>query len=147
MLTEVKDHFEVLTKAHQSIDKMLENLTAEQWSARPQGTFNSIASVVDHVCRVEHKFMSAVSGQSIDIDTQLPFKEATWDVASIQSTWANMLPEWEGVLEQVTADDLERDGLKLGIGTLNRRQLIVYGMGHTLHHRGQIPLLLKLLAL
>lgn len=145
MLKEVSDHFEVLTLVHSSIDKMVEGLSQEQWLYRPNGTFNNIASIIDHISRVEKKFMSAISGQPLDIDTQLPFKDMHWDVSMTQQAWADMLPYCRSVLESLTEFGLEEPGLSLRVGDLNRRQLIVYTIGHTTHHRGQIPLILKLM--
>jgi hypothetical protein len=46
MLKEVSDHFEVLTWVHNSIDKIVEGLTQEQWLLRPNWTFNNIASII-----------------------------------------------------------------------------------------------------
>jgi len=145
MLKEVADHFQVLTLVHRSIDKMMEGLTQEQWLQRPKGAFNNIASIIDHITRVEKKFMAAISGKPSDIDTQLPFQGSHWDVVVIQQAWADVLSYSQSVLESVTAADLEKTGLSLRVGELNRRQLIVYTIGHTTHHRGQIPLVLKLM--
>ncbi|GMA64269.1 DinB family protein [Alicyclobacillus fastidiosus] len=144
MLREVSDHFKVLTLVHKSIDTMVEGLSQEQWLHRPNGTFNNIASIIDHTSRVEKKFMSAISGQALDIDTQAPFKQNHWDVPAIQQAWAETLPYSRDVLERLTESDLEKPGLSLRVGDLNRRQLIVYTVGHTTHHRGQIPLVMKL---
>jgi uncharacterized damage-inducible protein DinB len=145
MLKEISDHFEVLTWVHNSIDKMVEGLTQEQWLHRPNGTFNNVASIIDHVTRVEKKFMSAISGQTLDIDTQAPFKESNWDVSAVHQAWANTLLYSHSVFENLTESDFEKPGLSLRIGELNRRQLIVYTIAHTTHHRGQIPLVIKLI--
>ncbi|WAH36436.1 DinB family protein [Alicyclobacillus dauci] len=144
MLKEVSDHFEVLTLVHQTIDNMIEGLSQDQWLYRPNGTFNNIASIIDHTARVEKKFISAISGEPLDIDTQAPFKESQWDVPTIQKAWVDTLPYTRDVLERLTESDLDKPGLSLRVGELNRRQLIVFTISHTTHHRGQIPLVMKL---
>lgn len=144
MLKEVSDYFEVLSMVHSSIDKMLDGLTVEQWLQRPSDGFNNVASILDHMIRVEKKFFSAVAGQSLELDTQEPFKAGQWDVAAIQKDWAASLPLIRDALEGLSQDDLDLPGLSLRVGELNKRQLIVYAIGHTTHHRGQIPLVLKM---
>ncbi|MDP9727114.1 DinB family protein [Alicyclobacillus tolerans] len=145
MLKEVEDQYQVLTMVHQSIDQMLEGLHQDDWQKCPKAGFNSIVSILDHVILVEKKFFSAVSGNPMDMDTQLPFKVDHWDVSAVQQAWSEILPYAQSVLEPLNASDLEKPGLNLRVGQLNRRQLITYAIGHTTHHRGQIPLLLKLL--
>ncbi|GMA60345.1 DinB family protein [Alicyclobacillus fastidiosus] len=145
MLKEVSDHFEVLSMIHGSIDKMLDGLTEQQWLQRPNDGFNNIASIIDHITRVEKKFFSAVAGQSLELDTQAPFKAGQWDVSAIQQEWAAILRFSRDVLEGLSQEDLDSPGLSLRVGDLNKRQLIVYAIGHTTHHRGQIPLVLKMI--
>ncbi|MCL6442676.1 MAG: DinB family protein [Alicyclobacillus sp.] len=145
MLKEVLDQFNVLTLVHKSIDQMTDGLTQDEWLKRPRDRFNNVASIIDHITRVERKFMSAVSGQPLEIDTQAPFRESDWDVPAIRKAWADILPYEQSVLESLTESDLEKPGLSLRIGELNRRQLLGYTIGHTAHHRGQIPLVLKLI--
>lgn len=144
MLREVSDHFEVLSMIHSSIDKMVVGLTEQQWLQRPGEGFNNIASIIDHITRVEKKFFSAVSGQSLELDTQVPFKANEWDVSTIQQDWTAILPFSRDVLEGLSQEDLDSPGLSLRVGELNKRQLIVYAIAHTTHHRGQIPLVLKM---
>ncbi len=143
---EVAEIFFVLKAVHESVDKMLEGLTDEEWLTKPADNFNNVASIIEHVTQVERRFMSALAGTAEAIDSGATFRATSWDVAKIKGEWANSLPYAKSQLEQVSAEDLEKPGLKLGVGDLNRRQLITYAIGHLTHHRGQIPLVKKLLA-
>jgi len=145
MIQEVTDLFELLRAVHVSIDKMVEDMTDEQWLKKPLPDFNNVASVIDHVTRVEHKFLSAIAGAVADIKTAEPFHVDSWDLAVIRKGWADSLPYAAGVLESLKQADLSEAGLKVGVGDLNKRQLISNAIAHAAHHRGQIPLIKKLL--
>jgi uncharacterized damage-inducible protein DinB len=145
MLPEVRDQLNLLQSVHASIDKMLDGLSDEQWLKKPREDFNNIASVIEHVILVERKFLAALSGESVDIDVQAPFRANEWDVQRIRSEWRDSLAKAESVLDKLTEADLAAPGLKLGIGEVNKRQLLAYTIAHTAHHRGQIPLIKKLL--
>lgn len=145
MIREVADEYQILRAVHASIDKMLEGLSDEQWVTKPLPNFNAIAAVMDHVVRVEKRFMSAIAGEEIDTKSMEPFAVDHWDVSAIRDAWAASLPYAEQVLATVTESDLIKTGLKLGVGEMNRRQLLTYAIAHATHHRGQIPLLRKLL--
>ncbi len=145
MLKELADQFEVFKFVHNSIEQMVGDLSEEQWLAKPNEQFNNIASIVDHVTRVERKFFSALTGQMEGIDTQAPFKANSWDVAAIRKSFADVVPYVESVLENLTAEALDEPGLKLRSVELNKRQLISFAITHSTHHRGQIPLVLKLI--
>ncbi|WP_206918093.1 DinB family protein [Alicyclobacillus suci] len=145
MIQEVRDLYELLRAVHGSIDKMVENLTDEQWLKKPLPNFNNIASIVDHITRVEQKFFSAIAGETAEINTSEPFQVDNWHLDAIREQWVESLSYAERVLESVKEDDLSKPGLKVGMGDLNRRQLIINTIAHTAHHRGQIPLIKKLL--
>lgn len=145
MLKEVSDQFEVLSLVHSSIDNMIGDLSDEQWVLQPRDNLNNIASIVHHIILVEKKFMSAISGAPLDIDTGAPFKDPHLDVAAIRKAWANSLSQSRAVLDGLSDADLDKPGLSLRIGDLNKRQLITYTVGHTTHHRGQVPLILKMI--
>lgn len=143
MIQEAADHWEVLKMIHGTIDKMTDELTDEQWLFRPHDSWNNIASIIGHICRVERKFMSAVAGETIDVDMQAPFQASEWDLSAIRKEWKDTLAYSQSVLAQVSEESLTQPGLTLRSGPLNRRQLIVYAIGHAAHHRGQIPLVIK----
>ncbi|MCL6452619.1 MAG: DinB family protein [Alicyclobacillus sp.] len=145
MLPELEDEYKLLERIHDSIDKMLEGLTDEQLLRKPLPNFNNIASVLDHTARVERRFFSAVAGDPVDTKSQEPFQVDEWDLGAIRAAWADALAYARQVLEGVEEGELEQPGLKLGIGDLNKRQLVTYAIAHTAHHRGQIPLIRKLL--
>jgi uncharacterized damage-inducible protein DinB len=145
IIPEVRDQFDLLNKVHHTMDKMLEDLSPSEWTTKPQDNMNSIAAVIEHVVLVERKFLSVLAGSPEAIDTQAPFKANQWDVAAIREAWRNSLPAAERVLAAVKEEDLSSEGLTLGIGPVNKRQLIAYMIAHTAHHRGQIPILKKLL--
>ena len=145
MIQEVSDLYGLLSAVHTSIDAMLEGLTDEQLLAKPRQDFNNIASVIDHIARVEKRFFSVIAGAEEDVNSGEPFKAESWDLAAIRQRWAESLPYAEKSLSALTEDNLSEHGLKVGIGTLNKRQLISYTIAHTTHHRGQIPLIRKLL--
>jgi len=144
MIKEVADLFELLTAIHHTIDQNINTLSDEEWLQKPQDNFNNIASIVDHMTRVEDKFMSILSGNVKEVDTQGPFKSTSWDVASIRQQWSESLANAKFVLDQLRVEDLDQHAAKLGIGELNKRQLISYTIAHTAHHRGQLPLVRKL---
>ncbi|MHB1627204.1 MAG: DinB family protein [Bacilli bacterium] len=143
MIAEAADYFALLKAIHQSIDDMTASLTEEQWLRRPQENFNNIAAIIDHVTRVEKRFMAAVAGETMDTDAGAPFKATHWNVGEIRQAWRDVLLYSEAALDKCAETDLVKPGLTLRIGELNRRQLIVYTIAHTTHHRGQIPLVTK----
>jgi uncharacterized damage-inducible protein DinB len=145
MIKELSDQFDVLTMVHRSIDQMVDGLTDDQWLFRPNDKWNNIAAVIDHVTRVEKRFFAAIGGKTLDIDAGQPFKENQWNVQHIKEAWKNTLDEHKAILETVKESDLDQPGLTLRVGALNRRQLLTYAISHTTHHRGQIPLILKLM--
>ncbi|MCF8566130.1 DinB family protein [Alicyclobacillus tolerans] len=145
MIQESADQFALLTAIHASIDKMVEGLSDEQWLKKPGDGYNNVASILDHVCRVEQKFFAALAGENVDIDTQAPFKAASWDLAAIRTAWQDSLSRAQSALAGLTEASMGEPGMKLGIGDLNKRQLISYAIAHTAHHRGQIPIVKKLI--
>ncbi|WP_258110903.1 DinB family protein [Alicyclobacillus sp. SP_1] len=145
MVREVQDIFELLTAVHRTMDGMVEDLTDEQWMKKPLPNFNNIVSVFDHVNRVEARFLSILSGAPEAIDTQLPFHTDTWDLKEVRDGWSHALMNAEQVFSSLTVVQLEEEAVTLGIGKLNKRQLLGYMVAHTAHHRGQIPLIKKLL--
>ncbi|MCL6632372.1 MAG: DinB family protein [Alicyclobacillus herbarius] len=144
MIQEVADLYDLLSKVHGTIDAMVADLSDEQWLKKPLPNWNNIASIIEHVTRVERKFFSAVGGQAEDIDVGAPFRANSWDLNAVRQAWADSLPYAEHVLEPLQAEDLTAPGMNLGVGKLNKRQLIAYAISHTAHHRGQIPLVKKL---
>jgi uncharacterized damage-inducible protein DinB len=147
VLKEVQDMLELLKSVHASVDRMVADLTPEQWVEKPHPNMNNIASILHHTALVERKFLSVIAGEPAEIDAGAPFKAETWDVDAIKREWQDVLQYAESVLSKVTEDDLNQYGMKLGMGAeVNKRQLLAYAIAHTAHHRGQIPLIKKLLA-
>lgn len=144
MVKEVADEFALLQMIHKTIDQMVESLSDEDWTKKSGAQYNSVAAVIDHVLLVEGKFLSGLAGSPNDTNTQTPFKEAPDALSNIRRRWEASLGEAEAVLQGLTASDLDAPGLKLGIGELNKRQLLSYMIVHTAHHRGQIPIIKKL---
>lgn len=144
MIQEVQDLYGLLEAVHASVDRMLDGLTPEQWLQKPRPDSNNIASVIDHVVRVERKFLSAVAGKVEPIDAGEPFRVQEWDLDAIRGAWAGSLSYARQALADVREESLSADDeLELGVGKLNKRQLISYAIAHTSHHRGQIPLIKK----
>ncbi len=146
MIKEVSDQLDLLQAIHASIDKSLEGLSDEDWVRKPGESFNSIASIINHAMLAEQRFLSVVVGHPADIDTQEPFHTQSFDVVKTKDKWAKLVGDARVVLESVNEVTLTEPGLKLGVGDLNKRQLLSYMLAHTAHHRGQIPLLKRLLA-
>lgn len=144
MIKEVADMYGLLQAVHRTIDQSVSELTDEEWLKKPAENFNNIAAIMEHIILVENKFMSLLQGSSEAIDTQAPFKATSWDVPNLRAAWEQSLAKAENVLAQLSAEDLDQPGAKLGVGELNKRQLISYTIAHTAHHRGQIPLVKKL---
>lgn len=145
MIEEVNDLYELLTAVHRSIDNMVEDLSDDKWLKKPLANFNHIASIIDHITRVERRFISAIAGQVEDINTAEPFQVDSWELAVIRKTWAESLFFVASVFEKLEPERLTEPGLKVGMGELNKRQLICNAIAHAAHHRGQIPLIKKLL--
>ena len=145
MLKEAEDVLAVLRAVHGSVDTMLADVEDADWTRRPAPGFNAIAPVVEHMALVERRFLSAVAGRPEAIDTQAPFKAEHWDVAAVKREWQAALEFSAAAVAGLREGDLDAPGLKLGIGELNRRQLLAYAIGHATHHRGQLPLLKRLL--
>ncbi len=146
MIKEVEDELNVLQLLHTSIDQLVEGLTDEDWAQKPGESFNNIASIIDHVMLVEQKFLSVIAGLPSEIDTQEPFHANSWDVPRIKAKWEKILDDAKLLLSKVSEDDLTDPGLTLRVGDLNKRQLLTYMIAHTAHHRGQLPLVKRLLA-
>ncbi|WP_067624829.1 DinB family protein [Alicyclobacillus acidiphilus] len=146
MVKEVADLYQLLESVHTSIDKMLDGLSDEDWIKKPRPDFNNIASIIEHTALVERRFFTQLQGETPDIDAGRPFKADSWDVAKVKALWAESLDYARAALEGLTESDLDQFAAKLGVGEVNKRQLIAYAIAHTAHHRGQIPLVKKLLA-
>ncbi|MBX6352801.1 MAG: DinB family protein [Thermoflavifilum sp.] len=145
MLKEVADQLALLKMIHATIDRMVENLTPEQWVQKPAPNMNNIASIVHHTALVEKRFLAVLAGQNPDVDAGAPFRAQSWDLEQIRKDWESVLPYAQEVLERLTEHDLDAFAAKLGVGEVNKRQLIAYTIAHTAHHRGQIPLVKKLI--
>ncbi|KPV42738.1 DinB family protein [Alicyclobacillus ferrooxydans] len=144
MVKEVADQLALLTMIHATIDKMVEGLSDEEWTKKSGEGYNSVAAVIDHVLLVEEKFLSVYTGTISDVNTQTPFQSAPADLADIRSRWEASLGKAESTLSGLTESDLDAPAIKLGVGELNKRQLLAYMIAHTAHHRGQIPIIKKL---
>ncbi|GLV13172.1 hypothetical protein Heshes_08560 [Alicyclobacillus hesperidum] len=147
MIQEVADLYQLLVSVHTSVDKMLEGLSDDDWLKKPQQNLNNIASIVEHTALVERRFFAQVKGQVPELDAGAPFRADSWDVPKIKALWADNLEFAKHALEALSEADLAQFGAKLGIGEVNKRQLIAYAVAHTAHHRGQIPLVKKLLGI
>lgn len=145
MNQEVKDLLGLLTAVHESIDKMVEDLSDAEWLAKPRADFNNVASVLEHIALVEHRFLTVLDGKSPEATSRNPFTADSWDVAAIRQSFAAALPYAKDVLERMDVSTLDTHAIKLGIGDVDRRQLLAYTIAHTTHHRGQIPLIKKLI--
>jgi len=145
MLKEVADLYQLLEVTHLSVERLLEDVTDEEFGKSPQG-MNSLASIIDHCTLVERKFMQVVSGESSNLDTQAPFKAPSRDAATVRQDFADVLMYSKDVLSKLKDSSvLDTFGLKLGGNEIDKRQLIVYAITHNTHHRGQIPLVKRLL--
>jgi uncharacterized damage-inducible protein DinB len=146
MIKEIEDQLHILQMLHTTIDKALDGLSDEEWVKKPGESFNNIASIIDHVMLVEQKFMSIIAGLPSEIDSQEPFHASSWDVAKIKSKWAKILDDARVLLDNVSEDSLSDPGLNMSAGELNKREVLSYMIAHTAHHRGQLPLLKRMLA-
>jgi len=145
MLKEVSDHFEILTMVHRGFDGMVGDLPDDVWVKKPFDGFNNIASIIEHVTLVERRFMAGIAGTSATIDAFATFSASEWNVPRIRREWADSLESVKAVFETVTVEMLDEFGAKIGVGELNKRQLIVFASCHATHHRGQLPLIKRLL--
>jgi uncharacterized damage-inducible protein DinB len=142
MIKEVKDYYDVLEYVHESIDQLLNELSAEQWVKKEKG-FNNIASIIDHITAVENGFMKVLSGEKIEKMPAESFKEVNWNIENIKAKWSKALSFSEEVLKNIGKNELD-ELVDLGVGMdVNKRQLIILTISHLTHHRGQIPLILR----
>ncbi|MCL6637077.1 MAG: DinB family protein [Alicyclobacillus sp.] len=144
MIPEVADLVQVWKTIRGSVEQMLAELSDEQWERKPEGN-NAIAAVIEHVALVEKMFLSAIAGQPGPGDVQAPFKASSWSAAQARQQWQESLAFGERVLANVQPEQLSEFALKLRFGELNKRQALAYMIAHTDHHRGQIPLLKRML--
>ncbi|MDI9259455.1 DinB family protein [Alicyclobacillus sendaiensis] len=147
MLKEMQDLHDLYLKVHATIHQMVDDLTDEQWVKKPADHFNNIASILEHTLLVERRFFAQLKGETPDIDARAPFLATSWDVAKIKSMWAENERLARDAFAHLTAQQLDEPGAKLGVGEVNKRQLAAYAIAHTAHHRGQIPLVKKLLGI
>ncbi|MCL6549200.1 MAG: DinB family protein [Alicyclobacillus sp.] len=147
MLKELSDQLDMLKSIHGQIDGMLQDLTDEQWVKKPAPGVNNIASILEHLALTERRFWSILRGQPEDIDTQGTFQQTSWDVNRIRELWAQSLQGAEAAFAGLTESDLEQTAFTTRTGmVLNKRQLIAMAIAHAGHHRGQIPIIKKLIA-
>nr|WP_230088086.1 DinB family protein [Alicyclobacillus mali (ex Roth et al. 2021)] len=143
----MQDLHDLYAKVHATIHQMVDGLTDDQWVKKPADNFNNIASILQHTLLVERRFFAQLKGEAADIDARAPFVATSWDVAKIKEMWAENERLARDAFEHLTAEELDQPGAKLGVGEVNKRQLAAYAIAHTAHHRGQIPLVKKLLDL
>jgi uncharacterized damage-inducible protein DinB len=146
MLKEVSDYFDLLEYVHNSINKMIEGLSDKQWlEVDRHNNINNIASIIEHITVVEEKFMQLINGDQIDELPNQSFKKKEWNIEEIKLNWNKVLYKSKKVLENVSKEQLEEE-IDLGIGTVfNKRQIIIMTISHLTHHRGQIPLVKKII--
>lgn len=145
VLKEVADLYQLLEVTHQSIVRLLEDVTDVEFGQKTHG-MNSLASIIDHCTLVERKFMQVVSGETSNLDTQAPFQLPSREAMEVREDFNAVLDYSKSVLDSISdAQTLDAFGLKLGVGDVDKRQLIAYAIAHTTHHRGQIPLIKRLL--
>lgn len=147
MLKEMQDLHDLYSKVHGTIHQMVDGLTDEQWVKKPAENFNNIASILEHTLLVERRFFAQLKGETAEIDARAPFVASSWDVEKIKAMWAENETLAKEAFESLTAEELDKPGAKLGVGEVNKRQLAAYAIAHTAHHRGQIPLVKKLLGI
>ncbi|AQQ55539.1 DinB family protein [Planococcus lenghuensis] len=145
MIKEIADYYGVLQYVHKSIDSMLNDLTAVQW-VDTRGEFNNIASIVDHITAVETGFMKILAGESIEKMPAESFRNSEWNIQHLKTNWNEALLFSKEVLTGLTKENLE-EKVDLGLGMdMSKRQLIIFTISHLTHHRGQIPLIKKVLS-
>ena len=145
MIQEIDDYYGVLQYVHKSIDDMLHDLTADQW-VDTRGEFNNIASIVDHITAVETGFMKILAGESIEKMPAESFKKSEWNILHLKTNWNEALLFSKEVLAGLTEKNLE-EIVDLGLGMdMSKRQLIIFTISHLTHHRGQIPLIKKMIS-
>ncbi|WP_076344095.1 DinB family protein [Alicyclobacillus vulcanalis] len=147
MVKEMSDLYDLYVKVHKTLHQMVDGLSDEQWLKKPADNFNNIASIVEHTLLVERRFFAQLKGESVDIDARAPFVATSWDVDKIKSMWAENEQLAKDAFESLSPEELEEPGAKLGVGEVNKRQLAAYAIAHTAHHRGQIPLVKKMLGI
>ncbi|PWI57897.1 DinB family protein [Sulfoacidibacillus thermotolerans] len=135
----------VLYKAvHASVDQMVEGLSEQEWLQKPLPNMNNVASIIEHITLVEQRFLGFLTGKPENIDTGAPFKTDSWNVEKIKMGYSAVAQQVERALNSLTSEELDQHAAKLGIGDVNKRQLVAYLIAHTTHHRGQIPIVKKL---
>lgn len=145
MIKEIEDYYGVLQYVHKSIDDMLHDLTADEW-VYTREKFNNIASIVDHITAVETGFMKVLAGNPIEKMPVESFKNSEWDIHDIKTNWSEALLFSKEVLTGLTKENLE-ELVDLGLGMdMSKRQLIIFTISHLTHHRGQIPLIKKVIS-
>jgi uncharacterized damage-inducible protein DinB len=146
VVSEVHDQFEVLQTVHKGLSAMIAGLSKEKLVEKPAEHFNNIASLLEHILLTEKRFLAGISEGDTDIDIMAPFNASEWNVEQILFDWQASLKTAEEVLSKLTVEDLSTPGLKLRSGdVINKRQVVTYMVLHAAHHRGQIPLIKKLL--
>jgi uncharacterized damage-inducible protein DinB len=145
MNAELQDMVALLEAVHKTIDGMVEDLTDDEWVKKPRADFNNIASVIQHTALVERRFFTLLDGRTPEAPSVNPFASESHDVPAIRRDFADTLEYGKQVLGRLDPASLSEHAVKLGVGELDRRQLIAYAIAHTTHHRGQIPLIKKLL--
>lgn len=145
MQQELSDMYQLVEATHTTFDSLVEDLSAEEWVTKPRPDFNCVAAVLHHVDIVEKRFLSILDGQTPESSSYDPFTAESWDTEKIRQSFHANLQYAEQVLTRLDPATLTQQAAELRIGKLNRRQLLAYLIAHTTHHRGQIPLIKKLL--
>lgn len=148
MIREVEAQFQLYQNVHKSIDGLIQGLTEEDLAKKPGDGYNNIISLIAHLTLTEKRFLAGLSGGDPNIDIMSPFHVSEWDVPQILRDWQQVAQETEHVLTALTERDMDETGITMRSGdVLTKRQVITYIMIHSAHHRGQIPLIKRMLGL
>ncbi|MCY0876805.1 MAG: DinB family protein, partial [Firmicutes bacterium] len=91
MTSELRDLGQLWSAVHESVEKMVEDLSDAEWLRKPRADFNNVASVLEHVTMVERRFLTVLDGKTPEPSTRNPFQADHWDVVAIRKAYADNL--------------------------------------------------------
>ncbi len=127
---------------HKTVKDLVADMEDSQWVKKPGSNINNIASIIEHVALVEQKVIAVIAGDKIDVNPGAPFAQTSWNVHKIKMQLDEVLDYAVTTLGSLTDGSLTE--VPSG-GKRTRLELAVNVIAHTAHHRGQIPIIKKLI--
>ncbi len=124
--------------------RMLQMLPSGQYDFRPDATGRSLGELAWHLAELDAYISFGISTKSFTADVKPPNIKRPMTIEELAPGYERIHREARARLEHLTADDLEQQldffGNPQKVNTLLWEMLLF----HSIHHRGQLSLLVRL---